>query len=144
MYKAKFLLLRIGTIFFNKKMYKFIIGGALAYFINISLTLFLTEVLRIYYLLSYSLAFIVVILFNFFFNTFVIFQVKEDRFKRFFPYISSVLIFTLINIILVKIVTEYIGLYYLYSIIIITAVLFLTKFVLYDNYIFSSRGITQR
>ena len=132
----------LGVRFIDRETFykfsKFLLGGGLGYIINIVSTYVLTEFFGLYYLLSYTISFSVVILFHFFFNTYIIFKLEKEHFKRFFYYLFSVLFFTVSNIFLVKVFTEYLKLYYLFSIIIVTASLFLLKFFIYKDYVFKN------
>ena len=125
---------------FMPKFIKFIAGGAVAYVINLSITILLTEVFHFYYLLSFILALITVLFFNFFFAMKVIFKVNEKPMLRFLYYIIAYGIFMLMNIALVKVTTEILRIYYIVSIITVTGVLFIIKFIVYDLLIFNQKN----
>lgn len=124
-------------IFSKIKFLKYSIGGILSYILNISITFVLTNIINLYYLYSYLIAYSIVLIFNFVFAMKVIFSVKGKIANRFFRFIIFIIIFSLANIFTVKYFTETVGLYYLISITIVTITLFVIKYFIYKHFVFS-------
>ncbi|MEM5831567.1 MAG: GtrA family protein, partial [Candidatus Aenigmatarchaeota archaeon] len=61
------------------------VGGGLALIINLSLAYIFTEKLKIFYLGSAILSYIISLIFNFLFQSFITFKTKQELFfQRFF------------------------------------------------------------
>lgn len=115
------------------KLYKFAIGGIISYGLKIFLTALFTEYFLIHYLISYSIVLLVLIIYTFAYNKHITFKSKSPRKFRylllFFGFIVS-------DLILVYLLTELLAINYLISIILVTTVLFILKFIIYDKFIF--------
>lgn len=120
-----------------KKFAKFILGGVLGNLINLTVTFVLTDFFSIYYLVSYATGLITSILFNFTFAVKVIFNVKDQYQKRFITYLCFVFTFFVINLISVRFLTETLNFNYKLSVIFITGIAALAKYLIYDNIVFN-------
>jgi putative flippase GtrA len=132
----KLFLLRIIKKILSHKFIKFVMVGVITFLLTLGITYFFTEILNIFYLLSYFMVLSLVTLWNFFMNTFFIFKTKKNHKKRIIHYSISVIIFLLLNTFTVKFLTEYIRFYYIVSIIISTIFFILLKFIVYNHLIF--------
>ena len=121
---------------FSSKFFKYSLGGVINYFLKIGLTYFLTEILTLYYLLSYSITLVVVILYSFVYNMFITFNKTNDKLSKFIIYIIVLVIFGVIDLLLVKFFTQILGVYYILSIIIITTFIFLLKYLVFNKIVF--------
>jgi len=119
-----------------KKLIKFVLAGGISFLLNIAITYLLTEVLGIFYLISYSITLTFITFMNFWLNTQFIFKTKTSHKKRFLQYLASVIIFILLNTLVVKVLTENLHIYYILSIVIATAIFTLLKFFTYDKFLF--------
>jgi putative flippase GtrA len=69
------------------KFFKYGIGGGLAFVITFSLTYFLTEKIKVYYLISAVLGYFAGFLINFTFQAFITFKTKTELyFRRFLKF----------------------------------------------------------
>ena len=125
----------------SKKFIKFSIGGLINYGLKIFITLLLTEVLNFWYFHSYIISLIVVIIFGFYYNIFITFKVKENKGVNFIKYLFALLIFITLDALLVKFTTEVIGFHYLISIIIITTLIFFSKYFVFGKFIFTKKTV---
>ena len=121
---------------YRNKFVRFGAAGVFTYFLNIGITFLLTEIVGLYYLYSYIIAWSIIIIINFILNLRFIFSVKGYTARRFIKYVLFWAVFTVTNIYLVKLFTEVLGLYYLLSITTITGVLFVVKYFTYKNLVF--------
>lgn len=125
---------------FNKvvssKFSKFIYGGVINYVLKIGITTLLTEIFAIWYFASYIISLIGVITYSFFYNTYVTYNVKNNIKVNFVKFSIVLLIFMVFDALLVKFLTEIIRIHYVYSIIIVTIILFFAKYFYYDKFIF--------
>ena len=79
--------------FLKSKLFKYTLGGGINYGLKIGSTFLLTEVLSLYYLLSYAITLILVIIYSFLYNMFITFNKTTDKAKKFVKYIIALLIF---------------------------------------------------
>ena len=121
---------RIAAVLFN-----FACLGGVNYLLNILLVWFCTEVLNIYYLFSVSISYIFITVSSFFLNAKFIFK-SHGNYWNFVKYILMLLTFYGLHVGLVKLLTDELTLYYLYSVMISVAFLFLLKFFVYYKYVF--------
>ncbi|MBU0647915.1 GtrA family protein, partial [Patescibacteria group bacterium] len=122
---------QVGAQFFV-----FAAGGVVNFLLNIGLTYLLTEVFDIYYLLSFAIVQIIVIIYGFVYNTFLTFRLKKASTWIFVKFITFLHIFALVNILLVRFFTDVVGLQYLISIIITIFATIILRFFLYKKYVF--------
>lgn len=121
----------------RKKIY-FITGGGIGYIINLVITIYLTEIVSINYMVSYSIGLGTSILFNFIFAIKVIFNVKNRYLLRFLGYLIFIVLFFITNLVAVNLFTESAGMNYIISILFTTLVMWSIKYVIYNNLIFRS------
>jgi dolichol-phosphate mannosyltransferase len=119
-----------------KKFSKFVFLGGISFLLTITLTYFFTDVLGIFYLLSYFIILSLVTIFNFCLNTFFVFKTKRNHKKRFVYYIVAVIIFLFLNTLAVRILTENLKFYYLFSVVVVTILFTILKFSVYNKIIF--------
>ena len=122
-----------------KKYYTYLIGGFINFILKIVLTVILTEYLKISYFVSYLITLCVVIIYSFCYNMYLTFKVTQDKMINFVKYIIALLLFNFLDATMVRILTEYVKLYYVVSIIIVTVALLILKFIVFDKVIFSRR-----
>jgi putative flippase GtrA len=124
-----------------KKLIKFTFGGILTFSIKVTLTVALTEFVGLWYLWSYLITLVTIVVFSFFYNAFVTFLVTSNKFGNFLKYSLALLTFMIIDATTVGVLTEFIKLPYLISIIVVTFILFMLKYVVYDRVVFIRRQI---
>ena len=118
---------------------RFFYGGILNYGLKLGVTALLTELLHIWYFTSYVISLISVIIFSFFYNAYITYGVKEDKRNNFIKYVIFLGIFMIIDAASVRLLTDYLGLYYLLSITSVTIVLFFAKYFAYGKMVFRKR-----
>jgi len=118
---------------------KFFYGGMINYGLKIGLTILLTEIFKIWYLMSYAISLFTTIIFSFFYNAYITYQVKDNKKKNFLKYGFILGIFMFLDALFVKIMTEFIGTHYVFSIIIITTILFFIKYFVYNIFVFTKK-----
>lgn len=133
---------RIGTKNFNtlKKIILFGLGGVLLLSIKILLTYLLVDQLKININIAYLITIIIAIIIGFLYSYYVTFKNKTQIYKKLIKYVLSVGIFYAADYFLVILATNIIGLYHLLSIVLVTAIIFLLKFITYDNIIFKEKS----
>ena len=124
-----------------RKYSTYIIGGCINFLLKVVLTVILTEYLKITYFVSYVITLCVVVVYSFCYNMYLTFKVTHDKIINFIKYVIVLLLFNFSDALSVRILTEYIGFYYVFSIVIVTAVLFILKFIVFDKFVFSRRYI---
>lgn len=120
----------------TKKFIIFSIGGGLGALINWTITVILTELVGLWYMASYSIGLTINLIFNFLYQRHITFKVKDKVKRRFtlFTIISLSTIF--LNMFLVYTLTEYLGLFYLISIIFVTIIIAIINFILNKEFVF--------
>ncbi len=120
----------------TKKFFVFSIGGGLGAIINWTITVTLTEIFHMWYILSYSIGLAINLIFNFIYHQNITFK-KKDRWKKRFTFFTVVSILTIIlNLLSVYLVTELLQIFYLISIIFITILIAILNFVLNKEIVF--------
>jgi putative flippase GtrA len=120
------------------KFFKYGIGGGLAFIITFSLTYFLTEKIRIYYLISAILGYFAGFLINFIFQDFITFQTKKELyFKRFLKFIFFQIFGLIVYSLSLAFFTEILNIYYLISLILSSGLSYILNFYLAKNFVFS-------
>lgn len=112
-----------------KKFIFYGIGGGSAFLINLFLAYIFTEKLKIFYLFSAILSYIFSLIFNFLFQTFITFKTKRDLFFQ--RLIGFYLVQTgglILYSFFVFIFTEKFKIYYLFSIIISSGLVYIFNF----------------
>jgi len=67
---------------------------------------------------------------------YIVFDSRDRKYKKLGKYIPTVTFFFFVDAMLVKFMTDIMNLYYVLSIILVTTVLVVVKFVVYDRWIF--------
>lgn len=122
-----------------KKYYIYILGGLINFLLKILLTVFLTEILKISYFISYLITLCVVVVYSFAYNMYLTFRVTTDKVINFLKYIVTLILFNMLDAYSVKMLTEHMMFHYTLSIIIVTSVLLVLKFMVFDKIVFSRR-----
>jgi putative flippase GtrA len=118
------------------KFLKFLTNAILTYPLMIGLTYVLTEYAGLYYLLAYVLSLSLAILFTFFLSMKWIFKVRGKVFSRLIRYLVVLVLFSILNTLLVKILTEHVHVYYLVSITVVSGGIFILKYMTYKRKVF--------
>ncbi len=126
-----------------KKIALYTIGGVINYSLKSGITFFFTEFINLKYYYSYIIALISVIIFSFYYNFHITFKNKTEKTKKFITYTSSLFMFMITDYLLVIFLTSYLRYHYLSSIIFVTIVLFVAKYIVYSNAVFRERSKTQ-
>lgn len=100
---------------FSKKFIIFILGGGIGALLNLTTTWFLTDILRLWYLISYVFGGAVNTTFNFFYHQKITFEVKDTIKIRFLKFILVTLGVTLISLSLIYFLTDILHFHYLIS-----------------------------
>jgi putative flippase GtrA len=119
------------------KLGRYILFGAVVLLLTLFLTYLLTEIARLYYLYSYIIVLTVITITNFILNSKFVFKTRKKHGVRLFYYILSIALFYSIDIFLTKVLTDFIGMHYSFSISIAKLILFFTKFLVYNKFLFS-------
>jgi len=127
--------LDLKSLIFHK-FNRYLLGGVISYGLKLGITAFLTEILGWWYFRSYITAISSVIIFNFFFAVYVVFKATQEKTKKFVAYTCTVCVFYALDVLSVKFLTEFIKLHYMVSIIIITSILLVVKFFVYERWVF--------
>jgi putative flippase GtrA len=122
------------------KLFHFSWAGVILFFLNLFLTWSLTEIVGLNYMVSYSITLTIVIMSSFYLSLKVVFKVKTRYRIRFMKYTITYFLFLGANILSVRLLTEVIRLHYLFSIVLVTGGLFLTKFFTYNRYVFLEKN----
>ena len=117
------------------------VGGALAYIPNLLLPYVLTELAGMYYLVSFIITQVIVVIYGFAYNAKIIFSTTMTGFG-FLKYLATVTLMSAFNIILVSIITEIAGIYYIFSIAIVLVVTLAFKYVLFWKFVFPANSMT--
>ncbi|GIW65427.1 MAG: hypothetical protein KatS3mg093_406 [Candidatus Parcubacteria bacterium] len=120
-----------------KKFLIYGIGGGFGFLTTFSLTIFLTEKLKFYYLISAILGYLSGIFINFIFQAFITFKTKE---KLFFIRFLKFLIFQLFGLTIYSILmfffTDILKIYYIFSLFFSTGIVYIINFTLAKNFVF--------
>jgi putative flippase GtrA len=120
------------------KFFKYGIGGGLAFIITFSLTYFLTEKIRIYYLISAILGYFAGFLINFIFQAFITFQTKtEFYFQRFLKFVFFQIFGLVVYSLSLAFFTEILNIYYLISLILSSGLTYILNFYLAKAFVFN-------
>ncbi len=120
------------------KFFKYGVGGGLAFIITFSLTYFLTEKIKIYYLFSAILGYFAGFLINFIFQAFITFKTKTELyFQRFSKFCFFQIIGLAFYSFLLAFFTEVLNIYYLYSLILSSGLTYILNFYLAKIFVFS-------
>jgi len=120
-----------------KQSLSFILCGGISFIVLIVMTYLLTEVVGLWYLVSYGISIFISWTISFYLNYKFTFNYKGDNI--FSIYKKFILLYILtggLNFILVYFLTDYFGLYYLTSIIIVAFFIIISTFYINKNIIF--------
>jgi putative flippase GtrA len=126
------------------RFFKLVFFGLAVTVLNILLTSFLTEIIKLYYLHSYIIALTLTTAVNFVINTKLIFKTQQKHFKRFIFYVIGLAVFYVSDIILTRTFTDLVGFHYAISILFSKTILFFVKFAVYDKLLFRDSSIMFR
>jgi len=116
-------------------MIRFSLGAPLAYILKIGITFLLTEIASIHYFLSYVVTYVLIVLFAYFYNNYITFR-KNPAYRSFRNFIIAYLFFIILDLFLVKTLTDFYQINYLLSITLVTITLFFLKFFVYHKKVF--------
>lgn len=124
----------------NKKIVKFGIVGTTFALLNIVLLYFFTDLLGIWYVASVVLAYLIVFFFGFIFQKLWTFKDKRvsGTARQLISFFSLNLICLALNAVLIYVMVEGLGLYYITSQVIIAFSLGITRFWVNNKFIFSA------
>ena len=109
-------------------------GGVLL--LTLVLTYILTELFNFYYLLSYIIVLTCTAVIHFLLATTFIFKTRKKHGKRFVLYIVGYLVFYVTDVLVTRLFTETVGIHYMGSILMAKGIIFICKFILYDQLLF--------
>ena len=127
--------------FQNNKIFRFLSGGVVTYLLSILLVWSLTEIGKIYYVYSYFITLIIVTFVGFYLSKDYIFRYAENSNNVFAKYAIVRLSILIISPFLVKILTDNLHLYYIYSVTSVAGFVFVLKFFIYDNFVFNKKEV---
>jgi len=114
-----------------KKLIKYSIGWGLGAGVNVFFLRFFTDVVGIYYIVSAVLAFLISGISWFFFQKYFTFRnVSKKHTKQLFLFIVFQWIWLLIDLLLLRLLVDKMGIYYIYVSIFNKAVIFVWNFVM--------------
>lgn len=123
----------------GSKFSKYTLGGGVNYGIKLGLTLLFTEIFHLWYFFSYLISLLLVIIFSFFYNAYITYEVQDNKKRNFLKYTLTLLFFLLSDLFLVTLMTEWLNLHYSLSISMITIILFFLKYVAYGKLVFKKK-----
>ncbi|MFA4931104.1 MAG: GtrA family protein [Patescibacteria group bacterium] len=119
-----------------KQFLIFCTGGIVNFALNTGGTYLLTNYLHLYYLYSFAIIQIIIIIYGFLYNNYLTFRQKKTSPWVAFKFIAFLHLFALINILFVRFFTDSIGLPYLISIIVTITFTIIGRFILYKKFVF--------
>ncbi|RJO62240.1 GtrA family protein [candidate division WS5 bacterium] len=120
-----------------EKIFKYIFIGIISLIIDAGFLYIFTEFLKINYLISAGISFLIALLFNFQMNREWTFSETRGKYtKQFISYIVLVIFNLFFTILFMYVSTDILNIYYLYSKIIIITLIALWNFILYRKVIF--------
>ncbi|PIN75607.1 hypothetical protein COV18_02055 [Candidatus Woesearchaeota archaeon CG10_big_fil_rev_8_21_14_0_10_37_12] len=128
--------------YLSKLFIRYAFGGVGSYLFSLLFTYAFTEWFKINYYVFYVIAATCTTLFNFGVATKFIFRVTDYHRSRFIRFCVLTFTFYLINIYLVKLLVDWLNIHYALSITLVMAFLALTKFLLYDFFVFHNMSRT--
>lgn len=114
-----------------QQMLKFLVVGGSAFFIDYGIMILLTEKFQVYYLLSSGISFSVSVIYNYFLSILWVFDVEKKRKKgqEFAVFIILSVIGLGLNQILMWVLVDFIGLFYMLAKIIATGIVMVYNFI---------------
>ena len=118
---------------------RFVLVGSCGLLLNLGITYVLTEFYGVWYFSAFLIGVVCNWMTTFLLNSLVTFPGRKSKStsRRFFIYITVYMVSFLFNAALVYIFTSYIGVYYLFSIILATAITTSSTFILSKKIIFT-------
>jgi glycosyltransferase involved in cell wall biosynthesis len=120
-----------------RKLFLYMLGGPISIVIKFSVTIFLTEILNLWYVASYAIAMLVVILLTFYYNFFITFRNKFDVKKKLILFITTTFVVFILDIGFVFLLTQLVFSNYVYSMVVSTIFFFILKFWIYNRFVFT-------
>lgn len=117
------------------KFSKFLLLGGFNYLLNIFLVWLGTDIIGFYYLCSTGVAYFIITITNFFWNSSYIFKVPRNK-SVLFKYVVTLCFFYFLHLGFVKMLTDGLRIYYLLSVIISLGIMFLSKFFVFGRFVF--------
>ena len=124
----------------GKPFRRYALLGGSSLFLTLFFTWLLTEVMGLFYLLSYILVLAAVVSINFVAATAYVFRTRGNHGRRLFYYLVSFLVLYFADVFLVRFLTDSTGLFYLLSVIFSRVFFFLLKYVYYERILFNSNS----
>lgn len=127
--------------FFRSRSYVYFFSGSISVSIfELILTIYLTETFNIWYLYSYSLSLLVGLILLYLFHASITFnRSKENLFKDFFKFFILYLNSFVMSIFFVFLTTK-VGLHYMYSVILISALLSIFNYKMNKRWVFAKNA----
>jgi len=119
-----------------KQLSRFLLSSVVGFFINLAILYIFTEFFRVYYIASAIIGFMVSHLYSFGFNRRVTFKSKGKIHIQWSKFFFANIFALVINIPILYILTEYLGIYYLLSQIIASIITFFINFLLSKHWAF--------
>ncbi|MBD3318839.1 hypothetical protein GF342_02930 [Candidatus Woesearchaeota archaeon] len=112
-----------------RQFFIYCVGGGIAAITNWSITVFLTEVLLLWYLVSYSLATIISVAVNFLYQRKVTFGVGDRVRSRLIKFSIIMAVTASLNVASVFFLTEYLHIFYFISIVVVTFIMAMLNYI---------------
>ncbi len=121
----------------HKRYIVFSIGGVITFLLDIIITAFLTEVIRIWYMYSYAIALFTNIILLFFYHSFVTFKdLRKNPVSNFLKFLSTYSLAIFLNWSLVFIITLFVNVHYLIVVAAVTISLSVLNYTLNKKWVF--------
>ena len=118
---------------------KYTLGGALSITVKLGLTYLLTEVLGVWYFISYIVALTTQTFIGFFYSAYVTFNERKNKRRNFVRFCTSLSFMFVLDAGLVTLLVEGAGIPYMFAIIGVTAFLFIVKFFVFRFIVFTKK-----
>jgi putative flippase GtrA len=127
---------KLFKYFCSRKFALFMAGGGVSYLLKASLSWLFSSKLILPFSLAYGITLSMVICYNFCYNVLVTFRVKGGLANRFLRYVSFVVIFNGTDYVLVNFFNRFAPWQYQVSIFLVTGVLMVVKFFVFNRWVF--------
>ncbi|GEM_PF-6978383 len=114
------------------RYFKFLFGGGLSLILNLTVTYLLTELFQLWHMLSFAIALGLEILFLFGYHSLVTFRKRG----KFLTFVIVILFISALNWVGVYLLSVVMGLYYLFSIVIVALVISVLNYFLNKRLVF--------
>jgi len=121
---------------FSKKFIIFVIGGGIGALLNLIITWFLTDILGLWYLISYLFGGVVNTTFNFFYHQRITFGIRGGAKIRFFKFVLVTIGVILISLSLIYFLTDILCIHYLVSGVIVISGVAILNFLINKKWVF--------